>query len=239
MTQLLILNPNTSASFTAKLSEHVRAALPQTDVQAVTARLGAPYIASEASYAVAGHAVLDSWAAWRAEHERIPDAVLIGCFGDPGLFALRECCPARVTGLAEAAFTEATQLGRFAVVTGGERWAPMLERLAQTLGLDASLAGVHTVEPSGAQLAADPAMALKLLAQACRDAARQWSVSSIILGGAGLAGLAAQIQADVDVPVIDSVLAGARYALLAKTGLGEAPDRGWIGVAPELSLLHA
>lgn len=239
MTQLLIINPNTSVSFTAKLSEHVRAALPQTDVQAVTARLGAPYIASEAGYAVAGHAVLDAWAAWRAGHEHIPDAVLIGCFGDPGLFALRECCPTRVTGLAEAAFTEAARLGRFAVVTGGERWAPMLERLAQSLKLDASMAGVHTVAPSGAQLAADPAMALRVLTQACRDAARQWSVSSIILGGAGLAGLAAQIQADVDVPVIDSVLAGARFALQARQGLGETPDSGWVGVAPELSLLNS
>ena len=33
------------------------------EVHAVTARFGAPYIACEASYAVAQHAALDAWAA--------------------------------------------------------------------------------------------------------------------------------------------------------------------------------
>ena len=38
---------------------------PALKVHTVTARFGAPYIASEASYAVAQHAVLDAWAAAR------------------------------------------------------------------------------------------------------------------------------------------------------------------------------
>jgi allantoin racemase len=46
-----------------------------------------------------------------------------------------------------------------------------------------------------------------------------------VLGGAGLAGLAAQIQPLVNVPVIDSVSAGVRHAMqLATTTLGQAPS---------------
>ncbi|WP_010106824.1 aspartate/glutamate racemase family protein, partial [Verminephrobacter aporrectodeae] len=120
------------------------------------ARFGAPYIACEASYAVAAHTALDAWAHALAQPRQQPDAVLIGCFGDPGLMALRESSPAPVTGLAEASFIEAARHGRYAIVTGGARWAPMLHRLAQALGQAQALAGIHTVAPTGAQLAADP-----------------------------------------------------------------------------------
>jgi Asp/Glu/hydantoin racemase len=170
-----------------------------------------------------------------------PDAVLIGCFGDPGLMALRESSPAPVTGLAEAAFIEAARHGRYTIVTGGERWGPMLQRLAQALGQAQQLAGIHTVVPTGAQLAADPAAAHRLLAQACRDAAHQLGVQAVILGGAGLAGMAATIQSDVPVPVIDSVTAGTHWALrtppLPPARRTPGFDIAWEGLSPEMLAL--
>jgi allantoin racemase len=215
MARLLVINPNTSASVSALLQRHLQAeGGGALDVHAVTARFGAPYISSEASYAVAQHAVLDAWASAHTHDER-PDAVLIGCFGDPGLFALREGCGVPVSGLAEAAFISAARHGRFAVVTGGERWRPMLERLAHALGHADSLAGIHTVAPDGAQLAADPAGARALLAEACREAASRFGAQAVILGGAGLAGMAADIAGTVPAPLIDSVSAGAEWALQA------------------------
>ncbi|MBB3180379.1 aspartate/glutamate racemase family protein [Variovorax sp. Sphag1AA] len=215
MARLLVINPNTSGSVSDLLQRRVSAAVGGTHyVRTVTARFGAPYIASEASYAVAQHATLDAWAAAHANGER-PDAVLIGCFGDPGLFALREGAGVAVGGLAEASFIAGARRGRFAVVTGGEAWRPMLERLAWSLGYSASLAGIHTVAPTGAQLAADPQGARSLLAEACRDAAQRFGVEAVVLGGAGLAGIAAEIADAVPVPLIDSVDAGAAWALEA------------------------
>jgi hypothetical protein len=150
LSQLLVINPNTSASVSALLQTHVEAALAAAGAGRVHTRHGAraPYIADEASYQVAGHAALDAWAAALAGPMPAPDAVLIGCFGDPGLWALRESSPAPVLGLAEAAFIEAAAHGRFAVVTGGERWAPMLQRLALQLGRAEALAGIVTVAPA-------------------------------------------------------------------------------------------
>jgi Asp/Glu/hydantoin racemase len=133
--------------------------------------------------------------------------VLIGCFGDPGLFALRESSGCPVTGLAEASFIQAAAHGPFAIVTGGERWKPMLERLATSLGYGAQLRHIETVAPTGAALQADPKMAIECLSQACQNAA-QSGVSSIILGGAGLAGYARLLQAHCDLPLIDSAQAG-------------------------------
>ena len=241
MRRLLVINPNTSASVTALLHQHVTAtAGPEVQVQAVTARFGAPYIACEASYAVAGHATLDAWAAALAGRaaDAQPDAVLIGCFGDPGLLALRESSPVPVTGLAEGAFAAAARHGRFAIVTGGERWRPMLQRLADALGYGARLAGIYTVAPTGAELAADPLHARSLLRQACRHAAEQFRADSVVLGGAGLAGIAAAIQAGVEVPVIDSVVAGARHALALRVdAVPRKPGFSvpWSGVSPEMT----
>jgi Asp/Glu/hydantoin racemase len=209
--RLLILNPNTSPAVSTRMHEHAQALLshrPEVQLGTLTATLGASYISSETSYAIAGHAALDAWARHAAAGGSA-DALLLGCFGDPGVWALREATGLPVIGLAEAAMRQAAELGRFAIVTGGAAWRPMLERLARSLSLDAALAGVHTVAPSGAQLAADPVAAQALLSQACREAARQADV--VILGGAGLAGWAARLAGSVDAALIDSVSAGVHW----------------------------
>ena len=100
MRRLLVINPNTSQSVSTLLQTHVQASAGlHVQVHTTTARFGAPYISDEAGYAVAAHAALDAWAHALATGPA-PDAVLIGCFGDPGLLALRESSPVPVTGLA-------------------------------------------------------------------------------------------------------------------------------------------
>src|SRR6218665_1152583 len=250
MRQLLVINPNTSAHVSALLQQHVQAAAGlHVAVRTVTARFGAPYIACEASYALAAHAALDAWAHDLAQSRPRPDAVPIGCFGHPGRMALRESSPVPVTGLAEASFVEAARHGRYAIVTGGQRWGPMLQRLAQGLGQTQAPAGIHTLAATGAQVAADPVAAHALLAPACRDAVRQWGVQAVILGGAGMAGMAAAVQSQFamlgvsGVPVIDSVLAGAHWALHAHPAPAprQTPgfDVAWTGLSQEMALLGA
>ncbi|MGZ5194279.1 MAG: aspartate/glutamate racemase family protein [Ramlibacter sp.] len=224
MRELLVVNPNTSESVTELLRAHVQtAAGSQVSVRAVTARFGSTYIADDASYAVAAHSTFDAWSTALLPPRRAPDAVLIGCFGDPGLLALRAASPVPVGGLAESSFIEAAQHGPFAIVTGGEKWDPILRRVAQAMGFAQALAGIRTVVPTGAELAADPEAARALLTQACRDAAREFDARTIIIGGAGLAGFAAMLQPGVEVPLIDSVAAGARWAQRAL----QLPNQPW------------
>ena len=249
MRKLLIINPNTSASVSALLQSHAaRYAGPGVEVHTTTARFGAPYIACESSYAVAGHAVLDAWAQTQTQLEpesQVPQTapfthLLIGCFGDPGLMALRENCAVPVTGLAEAAFFAAAKTGRFAIVTGGARWQPILERLAHSLGFGNQLAGIHTVAPSGAEMARAPEAAQALLTLACQQAVAQFGAHAVIVGGAGLAGMAARIQPAVDVPLIDSVAAGVQHALQgspASAPTNRRFDFNWQGVSADLAAL--
>lgn len=225
--RLLLINPNTSTSTTERLRQVLTPTLPAVwTLDAHTARFGASYISCEASAAVAAHAALELWAQQVRPGAEPPAAVLLGCFGDPGLFALRESSACPVTGLAEASFIEAAALGPFAIVTGGQRWRPMLERLAQALGYGASLRHIETVVPSGAEMLADPDMALRCLAQACQAASLP-GVRSIILGGAGLAGYAQQLQEQVSLPLIDSAQAGLRVLLQGRAPAAQRSDNGF------------
>jgi allantoin racemase len=238
--KLLVVNPNTTASVTETLRRHVQAAAgAAVEVQATSARFGASYIASETSFAVAAHAALDAYAAHAAAHGA-PDVILVGCFGDPGVEALREATALPVVGLAEAAMRAAARHGRFAIVTGGAAWQPMLGRLARALELDKHVSGIHIVAPTGAQLAADSGAALALLRGACVRAAS--GADCVVLGGAALAGMAATIAPALAVPLIDSVIAGAEAALAALAAVASPPGRAptsvaWRGVSAELAQL--
>ena len=174
-----------------------------------TGRFGARYIMSESSFAIASHAAIDAW----AEHGAGCDAVLLACFGDPGLFALRELSPVPVVGLAEASMqAAAATTARFSIVTGGPRWAPMLERLAQALGFGPKLASVRTIEITGGQAAVDPERTVAAFVQVCREAQAEDGAQAVILGGAGFAGFAALVAPHAGVAVLDSVIAGAQAA---------------------------
>lgn len=233
--RILLINPNTSATVTDLVAGHVRAQLgDRADLRAVTGRFGARYIASRAAAAIAGHAALEAL----AEHEAGCDAVYLACFGDPGLFALRELARVPVIGMAEAACREAAVRGPFGIVTGGVAWEPMLREFVTALGLGEALAAIRTVAPSGGEIARDPDAALAGLAEACRSCAEA-GAASVILGGAGLAGLASRLAAHVPCPLICSVEAGTRAVLAA---CGRPPPRSaaapveTTGLAPALAM---
>ena len=201
----LVINPNTSEAVTDTVLAACRQAQPGVRWEGATARFGAAYIADEVAYAKAAHAALDAWEAFHAGQ----DAVLLACFGDPGLLALRELARVPVIGLAQSSFEAAAQRGRFAVVTGGHAWAPMLSRFARLHGLDAKLAGIYTIDWTGAQIAADPDGALDALVAAARKGIEA-GAQCVLLGGAALTGLTPSLQPRLSVPVLDNVLLAAQ-----------------------------
>ncbi len=200
-----MINANTTQGVTELIERHARAAVGGgVEFKAVTAAFGAAYISSEAAYAVAGHAALEC-----LEREAAGcDAVYLACFGDPGLFALREAARVPVVGMAEASMREAAKRGRFSIVTGGPAWKPILRRLAQALGYADSLISIRALPLPGPQLAARPELISEEVEKARNDGAQ-----TVIIGGAALAGLAGKLQSRV--ALIDSVECAARAAAKA------------------------
>lgn len=215
MRQLLLINPNTSAAVTQVLLQHLRgpAVAPAAyQWHGATAAFGAPYIADERSYCIAGHAVLDAWERAQANAPAGGyDAVLVGCFGDPGWHALQHTAGVPVWGLAEAAVRAMAMPGvqRLAVVTGGAAWQPMLERWSRAAGYHPSAQGplqitaITALPANGAQMMQSPDHAAQVLAQACMDSLEQ--ADAVLLGGAGLAGMGARVRALTGAPVWDCV----------------------------------
>lgn len=224
MTELLLINPNTTASITDLVLKTARRfAGKDTTLRAVTGAFGLRYVASRAAYAIAGHAALDALAKDRGRK----DAVVLACFGDPGLAALKEIAQVPVVGMAEASVLQACTLGRrFSIVTGGERWKPMLEEFVASQGLASRLASVRTVAPTGAAIARNPKAAMALLAKGCRACVTEDRADVVILGGAGLAGLAARLKEAVDVPLLDGV---ACALSMAEALAGQAPAKAKSG----------
>jgi allantoin racemase len=244
--RLLLINPNTSPGVTETVAAAARPLLSAgVEVVPVTGRFGARYIASRAAAAIAGHAALDALAA----HAPGCDAVLLACFGDPGLLALKELSPVPVVGMAEASCHLACTIGRrFAIVTGGERWPAMLEEFVAAQGLASRLAGIRALAPTGDVLTRDLDAGVARLGEACRLAVEEDGAEVVILGGAALAGLAGRVGRTVDVPVICSLEAGI-LATLAVARLGaNKPQHGSlarpaaiqsIGLSPDLERLLA
>lgn len=231
MTELLLINPNTTASITELVLKTARAfAGKDTTLRAVTGAFGPRYIASRAGYAIAGHAAVDAL----ANDTEGKDAVVLACFGDPGLAALKEIAQVPVVGMAEASILQACVLGnRFSIVTGGGRWKPMLEEFVASHGLASRLASVRTVAPTGADIARDPEAAIALLAKGCQACVTEDRADVVILGGAGLAGLAARLENAVDVPLLDGVACAISMAeSLARQKPAKAKAGGFSPPAP-------
>lgn len=210
---VLIINPNTSDSVTQRLALQLGQGWPQAHIHGVTAPFGAPYIADEYSYCVAGHAVLQAWL--DAQSWAPPDgygAVLVGCFGDPGLLALQEVAQVPVLGLAQAAVQHMAQQGwtRVGIVTGGVPWQAMLQRWSRAHGYadpaaTPHIAHIHALPATGLEMMQSPEAAVQTLTKMCQTMLDSTDVQAVLLGGAGLAGMGQQLRTAAALPVWDCV----------------------------------
>lgn len=231
--KLLLLNGNTDPAITERMAQGARL-MCEHEIVPMTARFGARYIASRAASAVAAHAVLDSLASEIGrDNPKGYDAAIIGCFGDPGLEAARECFPIPILGMADAAIFAALRIApRVGVLTGGAAWVPMLEEFFLLRGLGPDKVRVAAIPPTGDMIAREPAKAAGLLAETARgEVARGAGV--ILLGGAGLVGLDALVAPQVTVPVLD----GLRCAIEAAETATAA--RQLSSIAPSIGLSDA
>ena len=186
MKKLVVLNPNTTRAMTdAVVAAAMRQVSAGTRIVGMTPSEGPPVIDSRESFAAGARTALGMLREVPAD----ADAILLACFGDPGLQALRLAAAVPVVGLAEAVIGEARAAGeRFAIITAGANWVPMLQQCVAACGAADLLAGVHALAGNGRALRENPEIfrdeVLRLSTVAADDGARR-----LILGGAAFAGL--------------------------------------------------
>ncbi len=239
--RILLLNGNTDPAITDLIAKRAQEALPRLglpacDLVPATAPFGARYIATRAAVAIAGHAVLTGLAQHIGPtNPQGFDAAIIACFGEPAIEAARELLPIPVHGMAEASITLALeQAPRIALLTGGTAWVPMLEEFALIRGHGRDKVQVRSVPPTGDMIAREPEKALHLIAAEAQQAVAE-GAGVVVLGGAGLVGLAPRLAALLPVPVLDSLDCALIMACRAHRAPGRVAQAPQTGLAPQLA----
>jgi allantoin racemase len=208
--RILVLNPNTTAAVTGKLMQAAAVvARPGTELVAMTAASGVPYISSRADAAIGGAIALEMLA---EAHTQV-DAAIIAAFGDPGLGGARELFDIPVVGMAEAAMLSACMLGRsFAIVTFAGGLVPWYNESLDWNGLRGRCAGVFALQGAFTSLADVQHEKEAALITLANRVVEENGADVVILAGAPLSGLAATIRDRVSVPLIDGIQAAVTQA---------------------------
>ena len=230
MSQIWVINPNTTQAMTAKIETCARAVVYSgVTVAGITSEIGPESIESHYDEALSVPGVLR--AVGRGESEGV-DGYVIACFGDPGLEAARELATGPVIGIAEAAMHAASHLGTgFSLVTTLERTIGQAAHLAERYGMQRFCRGIHACEIPVLELDTDPD-ARKVITEACRDALETDRSDVVVLGCAGMADMCREISAELGVPVVDGVTAATlTVQSLVTMGLGTS-KRGEYAAPP-------
>jgi allantoin racemase len=207
---ILVVNPNTSQEMTAAIDRMAQAAAGQSASVVTIRSQNGPYTiegALDAALATAG--MLEVVAAYKAPF----DAVVVACFSDPGVEALRLLVRVPVIGIGAASFMQAACLSQhFAVVTpvGGtpERYAAV----AAAMGLHKQFVGTYPTPLAVADFESDDPAVLETLMfhaeQGVKDGA-----DCLLFGCAGIADQIHDIEARVGVTCIASAAAGVSQAI--------------------------
>ena len=208
--RLLLLNPNTSESVTARIASAARsAARADTLLAPVTAPRGVPYIATRAEATLGGAVALEML----ADMHRDFDAAVIAAFGDPGLGGARELFPIPVIGLAEAGMLTACMLGsKFGIVTFSQSLEPWYQECVAWHGLGSRCAGVRALPGTFNSISDVQEEKEDLLVGLAQRAIDEDGSDVVVLAGAPLAGLARRVRDRIPVPVVDCVEAAVKQA---------------------------
>ncbi len=216
--KILVINPNTTASMTRKIGAAARSvARPDTQIVATNSQDGPASIQGFLDVATCVPGLLEEV----ARHPDV-DAIVIACFDDTGLDAVRSLVSVPVLGIGEAAYHAASMIAnKFGVITTLSRSVPGLEHNLLRYGLAQKCSGVRATEIPVLKLEeGDPATLDKIRTE-IRAAIDQDKAEAIVLGCAGMADLMAQLSAEFGLPVIDGVAAGVTFAeALVSTKLG-------------------
>jgi allantoin racemase len=209
--KIKIINPNTTWSMTRTIGEAAQAVVSEgVEIIAVSPAHGPASIEGYYDEAMACVGLLEEIRKGEAEG---CDAYVIACFGDPGLDAAREVANGPVIGVAEAAMRNACYLATgFSIVTTLQRTVVIAEHLIQKYGVSSHCRKVRATELAVLELEDPQSNAYQKILSECRTALQEDGSGAIVLGCAGMADLCARLQKELNVPVIDGVVAATLMA---------------------------
>ena len=209
--KLQVINPNTSLAMTESIGVAARSvARAGTEIVAVCPTFGPASIESYYDEYLCVPGILDEIR--KGEVDKA-DAYIIACYGDPGLSAAREVTTKPVIGIAEASLYIASILAaRFSIVTVVPRVQTMLEEMVARYGFRDRVVSIRTTPLYVLDVEKDPARALRMLHAEARRAKDEDDAEAILLGCAGFAQFANELEEELHIPVLDGVVCAVKIA---------------------------
>jgi allantoin racemase len=207
--KILVMNPNSTESMTAKIVESARrVASAGTEIIAATGQDAPASIQGHFDEAMSVPGLLARLQ--QAEAEGV-DGVVVACFDDPGIGACREVFSGPVIGICEAAVKAASMLSTsFSVVTTLPRSVPVIEHLIHGYGLSHRCRRVRSAEIPVLALEEEGSGAREKVRDEILRAVREDRAEAVVLGCAGMADLTDWLTQETGVPVIDGVTVATR-----------------------------
>ena len=149
----------------------------------------------------------------KAEQEGY-DAIVIYCFSDVGIDAVRENVRIPVIGPGETSLCAASLLcSRFVVITTESANIPRTYRRLMRNGIAREkMTSVRALGIPIGELRADPGATARYLKQVCEKAVREEQADGVILGCLGMAGYGEMLEKELPVKVIDPAFIAPAYA---------------------------
>jgi len=175
------------------------------------------------------------------------DAVIIGCFDDPGLQEARELVSIPVIGPGEACMHIASTLGhKFSIVTAKKEALARLEDHVLMYGLEKKVASFRFIDMGVLEMEKEPERVHEAILRESKKAIKEDDAEVIILGCTVETGFMDQLIKELKVPVIDVTVVSFKFAemladLKKKTHLSHSKICGYkspskddmlIGVTP-------
>lgn len=212
MKRVLVINPNSTESCTQALERAAAPfARPEVEIICETVKDGPESVASMADFAVA-HGTLIEYIARRNE---TADAVVVACFSDPALPAIREITGRPAFGLGEAGMLAALQRGmNFGIVALAPASVERQRRKVAELGLTSRYVGSRPVSLTVPELA-EGGKTVDAMIRAGRKLVEGDGADVVVMGCAGMADYRADLEAGIGAPVVEPGQAAVANAVSA------------------------
>jgi allantoin racemase len=163
------------------------------------------------------------WVKW-AEKEGY-DAVVIGCFYDPGFREAKELVTIPVVPVGMVTMHVAATLGhKFSVIVGRRKWIPRIESNVFMYGLERKLASFRVINFTVPRMAEEPEKLKGAILEEAKKAIEEDGAEVIVLGCTFESGFMRELVGKLRVPVLDPVVTSWKFAemmadLYRKVGL--------------------
>ena len=220
MNPLVIINPNASQRVTDGIDAAVEPLRTLgRPIKCLTLAEGPPAIESQMQ---ADLTIAPMLALARAQNDAA--GFVIACFGDPGLFALRDAIDVPVLGIQEAAVATALTLGQqFGVIAILPTSIPRHLRAFGAMGVRDRFAGDRSLGLGVADLS-DPEKCLGAMVAIGKRLREEDGADVLIMGCAGMAQYRTVLEKETGLPVVEPCQAAAAMAL-GQIALGQNRKR--------------